>query len=361
MDVATFQSNLEFIKTIYFREEWKDEECRDTILAALEEANEKILDAFGESMHRVHEHKPSIEAMEKVVKKFPSTLSYEDDYERIPIQKAAYYNDENNNNEFAVPEYVPALAKEGVRHQIGGEDSRGGLLNQDPIDSDGWNTLQLLCYETSQSNEVSRLASVKELRKLGLLQKKDIQEYNLLYTSAFCGKQSLFDYLVDWDPDALINSRYENMPLIHAAHSSYFEGLSKLLDAGFKYHPEKGGLLFIEDDDGNTALDFLFSQKGEDDILKILHNILSPTKDYPILHHIFTKAPQHKDIFANKFPWAGHLRDLDGRSLHQVVLAAGPEVMNESGLLFAMLTDNQIREKDPVTTLFPFAAMAVGE
>ena len=35
--------------------------------------------------------------------------------------------------------------------------------------------------------------------------------------------------------------------------------------------------------------------------------------------------------------------------------------MNEHQLLFAMLTDNQIREKDPITTLYPFAAMAVGE
>ena len=34
---------------------------------------------------------------------------------------------------------------------------------------------------------------------------------------------------------------------------------------------------------------------------------------------------------------------------------------NEFELLFATLTDNQIQEKDPVTTLFPFAAMTVGE
>ncbi|GFH43960.1 hypothetical protein CTEN210_00434 [Chaetoceros tenuissimus] len=365
MNISTFQSNLDFIKSLYFREEWKDEKCRDTILEALEEANEKILDAFGESMHILHEHKPPVEAVEKVIKKFPSTLSYkgkenedlDDEDGQFPLQKAAYYD-------CAAPEYVPVLAKEGMRHQVGGEDARGGLLTRIPNDPDGWNTLQcLVCFEEEKSNEAARLAAVKELRKLGLLKKNDIVEYELLYMSLIDNKGShiVFDYLVEWDPDALISSCYEDMPLIHAAQQHYYEGPSKLLKAGFKHHPDKGGLLFVENDDGMSALDSLFAERGQDKFLEILHNILSPTKDYPILHHIFTKAPKHKEIFAKKFPWAGHLRDHNGRSLHQALLSAGPEVMNENDILFAMLTDNQIREKDPVTTLYPFAAMAVGE
>ena len=43
------------------------------------------------------------------------------------------------------------------------------------------------------------------------------------------------------------------------------------------------------------------------------------------------------------------------------MLAAGPDIMNANNFLFPMLTDDQIREKDPITTLYPFAAMAVGE
>ena len=100
---------------------------------------------------------------------------------------------------------------------------------------------------------------------------------------------------------------------------------------------------------------------GSKDFVESLHNILSPTKDYPILHHVLPKASKHREIFTNKFPWAGSLKDHNGRSLHQAILAAGPKVMNEYGLLFATLTDEQIQEKDPITTLFPFVAMAVGE
>ena len=95
--------------------------------------------------------------------------------------------------------------------------------------------------------------------------------------------------------------------------------------------------------------------------MNTLYNILSSMKNYPILHHIFTKAPKYKELFAKKFPWAGSLKDHNGRSLHQAILAAGPKVMNENEVLFAMLTDDQIQEKDPITTLFPFAAMSVGE
>ena len=62
-----------------------------------------------------------------------------------------------------------------------------------------------------------------------------------------------------------------------------------------------------------------------------------------------------------KFPWAYHLKDHNGRTLHQAVLAAGPNVMNANDILLATLTDNQIQTKDPITTLYPFAAMAVGE
>ena len=62
-----------------------------------------------------------------------------------------------------------------------------------------------------------------------------------------------------------------------------------------------------------------------------------------------------------KFRWAYHLKDHNGRTLHQAVLAAGPDIMNANDILLTTLTDNQIQTKDPITTLYPFAAMAVGE
>ena len=332
MYISTLQSNLDFIKSLYFHEGWKDEECRDTILEAVEECNEKILDAFGWSMHFLYRHRPSVEAVEKVANKFPSTLSYEDDDGQIPIQSAAGFDGF---------EYVPVLAKEGMKHKVGGEDARGGLL---------------LVYDAK------RLNVLKELRALGLLLKNDIREHCLLGCSCSELSKESFEYLVNWDPDALIETITVNKPLIHDMENYNVQNsLHLILKAGFKYHPEIGGLLFIEDDNGTIAFDKICNDEGEKTIMNILHEILSPTQDFPILHHIFIKAPKHKELFTTKFPWAYHLKDHNGRTLQQSILAAGPDVMNVHYELFASLSDNQIQTKDPVTTLFPFAAMVVGE
>ena len=101
--------------------------------------------------------------------------------------------------------------------------------------------------------------------------------------------------------------------------------------------------------------------KGIDEVMSLLHGILSPKCNYPILHHAFVKAPLFKELFMKQFPWAYHLKDHNDRTLHQAVLAAGPDVVNSTYMILASLTDDQIRTKDPVTTLYPFAAMAVGE
>ncbi|GFH44088.1 hypothetical protein CTEN210_00566 [Chaetoceros tenuissimus] len=171
--------------------------------------------------------------------------------------------------------------------------------------------------------------------------------------------QKRFEYLVSWDPDALIDTRVGDKPLAHAI------GLSErhivFMKASFKYHPHTGGLLFLKDDYGKIAFDSMCDKGGMKETMNILYEILTPKSNYPILHHICTKAPQHKDLFMEYFPWATQLRDHDGRSLQQAVLAAGPDMMNANNFLFPMLTDDQIREKDPITTLYPFAAMAVGE
>ncbi|GFH44078.1 hypothetical protein CTEN210_00552 [Chaetoceros tenuissimus] len=350
MNISTFQSNLDFIKSLYFHEEWKDEDCKNRILAAVKECNEKIEEAFGKSIHKLGDHTPSFEAVEKVATKFPSTLSYQVGGS-LPIQSAA------GNNAF---EYVPVLAKEGVKYEVGGEDARGGLLTIDPFEDRGWNTLHwLFAVLANGNNGAKRLNVMKELRKMGLLLKKDIQEYQLLRYTCDEKCKERFEYLVNWDPNALVETRVISMPLIHSLTRE--DALFLFLKAGFEKHPNIGGLLFVKDDAEVNALDTIFNQTGKEKTMEILHRIFSPQNNYPILHHVFVKSPEHIPTFLNKFPWATQLRDHHGRSLQQAVLAAGPDIMNANNFLFPMLTDDQIREKDPITTLYPFASMAVGE
>lgn len=118
MNIATFQDNLSFIKDIYSKEEWKDKICRDKIFEALEEANDKILKAFSKSIHNLYNHQPSTKAVEKVVTKFPSTLSSLNKDGRIPIQSALVQDDT------AGLDFVVVLAKEGLKHNVRGEHAR---------------------------------------------------------------------------------------------------------------------------------------------------------------------------------------------------------------------------------------------
>ncbi|GFH44108.1 hypothetical protein CTEN210_00582 [Chaetoceros tenuissimus] len=356
MNISTLKSNLDFFNNIYYHEEWKDEKCKNEILKAIEKCNEKIENAFGKSLHRLEKHKPAVEAVEKVVNKFPSTLLYENEAKdgQIPIHHEA------SHGSF---EYIQVLVMEGIKYKVGAEDERGGLLIEDPNDHDEWNTLQMLSYysypDDDDDEDAKRLDVLKELRKIGLLVKQDIREHELLFTS--CSKQSKkrFEYLVSWDPDALIDTRVDRKPFAHAIATS--EQLPVFLESSFKYYPNKGGLLFLKDDAGNTAFDTMCDEIGAKETMKILYDLLTPKSDYPILHHVLVNAPQHEELFMEYFPWAYHLKDQNNRTLHQAVLAAGPDVMNLNKHLFASLSDNRIRKKDPLTTLYPFAAMAAGE
>ncbi|GFH49889.1 hypothetical protein CTEN210_06365 [Chaetoceros tenuissimus] len=240
MNISTFQSNLDFIKSLYFHEEWKDEKCKEKIVEAIEECNQKILDAFGWSMHKLDKHKPSFEAVEKVVKKFPSTLTYEN-HGRIPIQSAAAARN-------ITKEYLTILAKEGVRQKVGGEEARGGLLTIEPK-SDGYNTLQFMCsfvakeVDDRERYDITFLQVFKELRKIGLLHKNDIYEQQLLYFCCNNDTWKRFTYLLDWDHTALFTTRVEGDPLIHKLRD-FREDFCLALETGFRYHQSIGGLLY---------------------------------------------------------------------------------------------------------------------
>ena len=69
--------------------------------------------------------KPSAEAVEKVVHKFPSTLSCPNGSGNIPIQNAAHSVD--------AFDYIPIPVKEGIKHKVGG-DARDGLPMVDPYE-----------------------------------------------------------------------------------------------------------------------------------------------------------------------------------------------------------------------------------
>ena len=100
---------------------------------------------------------------------------------------------------------------------------------------------------------------------------------------------------------------------------------------------------------------------GEKKTITTINEIISPAQQFPILHHALVETPKLDTLFTTWFPWASNLRDHNNRTLIQAILAAGAKVVTENAHVFASMSDDQICEKDPVTTLYPFPAVASGE
>ena len=53
-----------------------------------------------------------------------------------------------------VTKYIPVLANEGIKHEVGGRGMRGGLLGTDPRDAQDRNTLQLIVNLGNSSDPI---------------------------------------------------------------------------------------------------------------------------------------------------------------------------------------------------------------
>jgi hypothetical protein len=141
----------------------------------------ELTQATGKALHRLKTSKPSEDTVKQMVEGIPSSLSYKcAASQRFPVQSAVWYTNSIK--------YLPILAKEGIKHNVGGIDKRGGLLVTDPSDPNDHNpnTLHVL-VNIGDDSDVIPLNAMKVLRKARLLVKTDIKEQDLLqWSTANC-------------------------------------------------------------------------------------------------------------------------------------------------------------------------------
>jgi hypothetical protein len=170
-------------------------------------AMKKVSDHTGKYLHNLHElgdEKPDEDTLQKIIDNVPSSLSYEDDEYGyyLPIFAASQYKESVG--------YVPLLAKEGVKHNVGGDDARGGLLLGDPV------LKELTCMGGSETADPLYLDVMKKLRESKLLLREDIQDHNLLYHACRPYALMRFEFLAGWCPEGLKIYQYHGLPMIHA-------------------------------------------------------------------------------------------------------------------------------------------------
>jgi hypothetical protein len=175
-----------------------------------------------------------------------------------------------------------------------------------------------------------------------------------------------FDFLADWCPEGLKTHTYNRLPTIHAfiKYNDEIECLSVFLKASLKHHPNDLGLLFQKDSDGQTACQRAFEHEGfgKDETLKAIGELI-PFDDpkLPILHHVAKHAPQYMEDFACRYRSATYFRDCEGRTLQQATLASGHKTFNSNAMFFLQMSDEQVREIDPGSDLYPFMVAASGQ
>ena len=166
-----------FNVAIHLEEEFKEDDTFiNDLKTVLKIAKIGFTNATGGALHRLHATKPSIDAVKELVNSIPDALSFKNEKGQLPVQSAVWHD---------AVKYIPILAKEGIKHEIGGRGMRGGLLVADPEDDFGKNSLQLIVGMYNVYNPIHtdtvHLDVLKELRKDKLLLKSDIKDHHFLY------------------------------------------------------------------------------------------------------------------------------------------------------------------------------------
>ena len=206
---------------------------------------------------------------------------------------------------------------------------------------------------------------MKGLKESNLFLKQDIQEYHLLACSCSNANKLLFEYIAQMDPEGLKHHSYNGTPLIHTTiicvdTTEYFQ---LFLATALKHHPDDIGLLFQMNDEGKTSFECALNKYGNDATFDAIEQCipLDGAGQLPILHRVVEHAPQYSNEFGKRYPSAIFLRDNNGRVLYQYELASGNETYDQDAMFFLRMSDEQVREIDPGTYLYPFMVAASGE
>jgi hypothetical protein len=261
--------------------------------------------------------------VETVIRLFPRVLSKVAGYgmrirSGLPIHYLSYKIKNDCTSVFyvnlkAVP-FIPLVARLAIEFGSFEEYERGGLLIKDAdLSRQGprtvLNWLMLSDYNSvtlSHEDHVIHayvdnkyLQVLIQLRRMGLLKKEDIRNYNLVYSILYNGgpgfAERRFRFLVEWDPTSLLQQQQQQqhtsdddddgeigdtsciIPLHHAAHNSYIHIFQFVFEYGIRYFPKKKGinLLFKINEYNNTPFQLACGKFGYEEVMKVVEDTLT--------------------------------------------------------------------------------------
>ena len=258
IDSCTLQLIMEFtakLRQFLKVEQNLSDDAREKINVLAKKFLIDLTDEVSEILfHGLYEGALDEEDVRTLVQCSPKSLHYEDSTGDLPIQRAAKSLQKIN--------FIPILALEGAKHNVGGEGMRGGLLRKSKTDNN-LNTLQYLVssYENSGTDGEFSKNVLAKLRESNLLEKDDVRRYDLLWLSGTHAISSTFQFLVDWDPYAMKHRDNRGRTLLHRlAQDANFNFFLTKLETGLHHFPNWLGFLFERDNSGYTVLNLLRKQ-----------------------------------------------------------------------------------------------------
>ena len=201
----------------------------------------------------------------------------DDDYEHqelvLPIQSTVCdYADEKSAKAVS---FIPLLAEEGSKLNVGGDGMRGGLLFVTDYTD---NLLRLLVQAGGDGHDFDSvcLDVMKRLRKMDLLKKEDIKEYGLLECAMYSWAEQRFEYIVDWDPKTFkeICIDWDPKAFKECCISQlpwcfqFGEHFKVAFNAGIKYFPQHMGNLALRYVSGHQG------KEGKDEAWEMIQDCL---------------------------------------------------------------------------------------
>ena len=367
LDLKSKHNGIEF--------DYEIEECLDEFV----KSKDKFVKAIDAYMHYEDTFvSENIETVTAIVETCPKVLASKggEELRHLPIFSAC-----------TSAQFAPLLADFGIQHEIGGKETRGGLLVETFI---GHNILEQLAYSTDNGDQVMAALMSKNLFFV-----EDIKEYNLLHHAVSVLEVKLVCYLTGLDPNAVTYLYRKRLPMHHVriyGHGRYYQKaldiLKYILQCGKKQtiysYKDYIGHMFDEvckveihfgdedeyDDYSIQDSDKPFLQallqdaqkfKKTDQAWDMLENTFSCDNEnfhkLELLHQIIRHCPEQCSKMFSRFPDSILHRDENNRITVHVALESG---MKWSMKLAVMIgaSASQLKDVDPLSKLPPFALAA---
>ena len=193
-------------------------------------------------------------------------------------------------NTKAIP-FIHLFARLAIEFGSFQEHERGGLLARDTHDRD--NVLEKLVEsshavkgEEQRHVDTTSVTELIRLRELGLMEKQDIQRYELVRKLCIHGSgcfEQRGRFLIEWDPySILLVDSFGNLPLRYAAEFASLAGFRFVFELGMRYFPQHVGinLLFRSHDRNNssdhrTPIKQACARFKRKDVMRVIDDVLA--------------------------------------------------------------------------------------